>query len=171
MAATVQVKIYNGSGPTVSDAYNGFTFGRNDFVLSSNPVPRPETTGTNFSWYKTLSLYIVTNDGSTSLSNRKIRLSGAAPTGIYFYFKDGGSTYVQANEVIAASTTSNGSVPSGWSLLSTSYQTWDTASVSIQNNSINGNYLLIAIGVANNYAGGAGTGVVLPNLIIQYDEQ
>lgn len=174
MAATVQVKINNGASgsPTSVNAYDGFTFGRNDFIISSLPIPRPEATGTNYSWYKTLFLYVLSNGGSTNISNRKIRLMTAAPTGIYFYYKNGGSTYVQASNTISADVlTSNGSLPSGWSLLSTSFQTWDAASVAAQNTSQNGNYVLIAIGVGNNYIGGAGSAITLPDIAIQYDEQ
>jgi hypothetical protein len=172
MSASVQIKINHGSTPTLTSAESGFTFGRDDIVVSETPIPKPDALGTNYSFAKTLHLHVVSGGGSTSISNRKIRLGSSLATGLYMYFKNGTDTYNQATDVIYANnTTANGFVPSGWTLLTTDFQVWDNDLVSATNNTINGDYVLVALGVAYSYIGGAGAQISIPNIIIQYDEQ
>ena len=172
MSAVVQIKINYGSTPTLTDASAGFTFGRDDSVQSGTALPKPDALGTNYSYAKTLHLHVISGGGSTALSNRKIRLASSPETGIYMYFKNGGDSYTQATDVIYANnTTANGFVPSGWTLLSTDYQTWDSTLNNATNNTKNGNYVLLAIGIAYSYIGGAGSAISIPNIVIQYDEQ
>lgn len=173
MGATVEIKIINGnsSSPTISSPSSGFTFGRDDAIISTSSVPKPESIGTNYSYMKTLYLYVTSGGGSTSISNRKIRIENNPPTGVYMFYKNAGSSYIQATSVIFPdNTAANGYIPPGWEYLSTTFNIWDGTTSSAVNNQQNGFYVWVAIGLSNNYTGGAGSSVSLPNIVIQYDE-
>lgn len=172
MSASVQVQLIRGAAgsPVTANAASGFTFGRDDQVFAEDPVPRPETTGTAYSFAKTLALYVVTG-AATSFSNRKIRLESTPTSGLYFYIR-AASSYTQATLPIAPDTVAaDGYVPDGWTLLSTTFVEWDAAEVAATTGTRNGAYLEIALGVGYGYIGGAGSSVAIPNLVVQYDEQ
>lgn len=171
MAATVQARIFTeGSG---ANAETGIVFNREDSQSGTTPVPKPTATGTNYSWYKNLALYVTAGGGSTSLSNRKARITASPAAGLLLCFKDGGATYVQAtgSNKPADNTSANGAVPTGWTQLTTTFQTWDATSVAATNNARNGNFVQVLLGVDATYAGGAGSNIALPTLELQYDEQ
>lgn len=173
MAAVVKVYIATGAGPTTADAEaTGIKFNREDTAVGTTPIPKPTAAGTNYSWYKSLFLYVESGGGSTSLSNRKIRFATAPTTGLTADFKDGGATYTQATSgnKPADDGTTDGAVPATYTSLTTTFQNYDTASVAATNTTRNGNYVLVVGGVSNNYAGGAGSAVALPNIELQYDE-
>lgn len=173
MAATVQAQVNTGSGPTTSNAENGIGFGLADAVdAGSSPLTTPNAPGTAYSFYKTLHLQVTGGGGSTSLSDRKIRFASDPATGLYGFFTDGGNTYTQAtgDNKPADNTTTDGATPSGYTALSTTFQTWHAASVAATNDQRNGNYVLVVVGVSSNYAGGAGSAIALPNLELQYTE-
>lgn len=169
MPATVQAQISHGATPTVASAESGIGFGRADGVTPTTPIPLPTSTGTAFSWPKWLHLQVTAGGGSTSISNRTVRIASTPSTGLEMFFKDGGSTYTQASTVVAADSGTQGADPAGYTPLTTSSQTWDAASVAATNGARNGNYLNLAIGVSNNFAGGAGA-AALPNIIMGYTE-
>lgn len=173
MAAAVKVYIATGAGPTNADAEaTGIKFNREDTAVGTTPIPKPTAAGTNYSWYKSLFLQVESGGGSTSLSNRKIRFATAPSTGLTGFFKDGGATYAQATtgNKPADNGTTNDATPATWTALSTTFQNWDVATVAATNATRNGNYVLVDAGVSNNYAGGAGSAIALPNLEVQYDE-
>jgi hypothetical protein len=172
MPATVQAQISTGATPTVSNAETGIGFGLADAQdASANRILKPAGTGTNYSYYKTLHLQVTAGGGSTSISDRKIRWATAPTTGLYGFFKDGGNSYTQASgsNKPADTTASNGAVPSGYTALSTSFQTWDAQSAAATNGQRNGNYVVVVVGVGGDYADGAGT-ITLPDLELQYLE-
>lgn len=174
MAATVQVWTATGAANAIqlSSAETGFTFGRNDAVIASTAIPRPDTTGTAYSFAKTLLLQVTAVSGGTSLSNRRIRLESAPATGVYLFFRSIGATYTQATAAVSADYVgTNGYIPNGWTLLSTTFQTWDAASATAVASQRNGAYVQVAIGIGQNYLGGAGAAIAIPNLVVQYDEQ
>jgi hypothetical protein len=117
-------------------------------------------------------LYVESGGGSTSLSNRKIRFATSPSTGLTGFFKDGGTSYTQATSGNKPSDngSTNDATPSTYTALSTSFQTYDAASAAATNSTRNGNYVLVVGGVSNNYAGGAGSAIALPNTEVQYDE-
>ena len=173
MAATVIIYISTGAGPTNADAEaTGIKFNREDTPTGTAPIPKPTAAGTNYSWYKTLYLNVTAGGGTTSLSNRKIRFATSPSTGLTGFFKDGGDTYAQATSGNKPSDngTTNDATPSTYTALTTSFQNYDTASEAATNSTRNGNYVLAVSGVSNNYAGGAGSAIALPNLELQYDE-
>jgi hypothetical protein len=171
-AAVVQAKINTGTGPTVSNAEAGIGFGLADAVdAGSSPVTKPTSPGTNYSYYKTLHLGVDTA-GTTTISDRKIRMASTPATGLYLFFKDGGTTYTQATSSNKPPDDSgtNGAVPSGYTAMSTSFQTWDATAVSSGTTGRNGNYVIVVFGVGNNYTGSPGPAVSLPNIELQYLE-
>lgn len=173
MAATVKVYINTGAGPTIADAEaTGIKFNREDTATGTTPIPKPTAAGTNYSWYKTLMLYVESGGGSTSLSNRGIRFATSPSTGLTGFFKDGSTTYTQATSgnKPADNGTTNDAAPATFTALTTSFQTWNAASAAATNTTRNGNYVQVVAGVSNNYAGGAGSAIALPNIETQYDE-
>lgn len=173
MAATVQAQISTGATPTVANAETGVAFGLADAQdASGSPILKPSGTGTNYSYYKTLHLQVTAGGGSTSISDRKIRFASTPTTGLYGFFKDGGTTYTQATGANkpADTTASNGAVPSGYTALSTTFQTWDATSAAATTGQRNGNYVIVVVGVGGDYAGGAGSAIALPNIELQYLE-
>jgi hypothetical protein len=171
MAATVQVRIFTGASEgTGANAETGIKFNRDDTATgTSAPIPKPVATGTAFSWAKTLGLYVTAGGGSTTISNRRIRMSTSPATGLEMFF-NAETTYAQATAVVAADTGSNGSDPAGYAPLTTSDQVYHATGEAATNADRNGDLCLTAIGVSNNYAGGAGTAIALPDLIFTYDE-
>jgi hypothetical protein len=170
-AAEVQIQMATGAGGTLASAEGGIVFNRSDNNLTTSPIPIPTSTGTNFSYPKFLCTS-VTVAGTTTISNRKIWSDGAATTGLALFYKASAS-YTQATAVADSDSGSNGATPSGYSALpsaSGSAATWDAGGVATSSTGKNGNYVVLALGVSNNYAGGAGTGISLPALKFQYDE-
>lgn len=170
MAATVQAQINTGSGPTTGSAEGGITFGRDDNVTSTAPIPKPTATGTNYSWAKTLMLMVTAGGGSTSISDRQVKFGSSPNTGVYGFFKDGSTSYSQAAAVLAADSGTQGATPATWTALTTSPQTWHAGSVAATNSTRNGNYLLVGLGIGDNYAGGASSAAAVPDLILSYTE-
>jgi hypothetical protein len=171
MAATVQVQIATSTGPTLANAESGIKFNREDSQSgSTTPIPVPTATGTEYSYKKTLAL-VVTGTDSTTISNRKILLGSSPATGLKIWTRGTASdTYSQAvgNDSPSGS---NGAAPASHSQeVTTSAFTYDSASVSAGSSGRNGKYVEVVLGVANNYAGGAGTAIALPDIKIQYDE-
>lgn len=171
MGATVRASIATGVGPTLASAASGIKFNREDTQSgASAPVPVPTTTGTNFAWVKQLLLEVIAPD-ATSLSNRKVLLSGVASAGLVLWFKDGTATYVQpASDNKPTDSGANGATPAGYTACSTSAQTWDPAIVSAGSAGRNGNFITVVLGVDFRYVGGAGSAITLPELKLQYDE-
>lgn len=170
MAATVQAQISTGSGPTVGSAEGGVTFGRDDSVTSTTPIPKPTSTGTAYSYYKTLHLQVTGGGGSTSISDRQIKWGSSPSTGLYGFFKDGGTSYTQATGNLASDSGTQGATPATWTALTTSPQTWHAGSVAATNSTRNGDYVLTGVGIGDNYAGGAGSAIALPDLVLSYTE-
>ena len=170
MASTVRIS-YFGPGATEqagTTAETGFKFNREDTLSGTTAtIAVPSSTGTGFSWHKPLGLEVTATD-STNISNRKVYMGSAASTGLQLFFKQSAS-YVQA-ALAAAATGSNGSTPAGYTLLSTTPQTYDSGSDSAGSTGRSGDFCFVALGVDNTYAGGAGSAIVLPDLKMQYDE-
>jgi len=172
MPATLQAQVVTGATPTAANAETGIGFGLADAVdAGTSPVTKPNTAGTNYSYYKTFQL-AVTATAATSISDRKIRFATSPATGIFGFFKDGGATYTQATSANkpADNTTTDGATPATYTALSTTFQTWDATSVSAGTTGKNGNYVLVVVGVSSTYTGGAGAAIALPNIELQYTE-
>ncbi len=172
-ASTVQAQI--GTGGTVSwaNAETGITFNLADSATdTSTPISVPTATGTVFSWIKNLAL-AVTGTGTTTMSNRTIKMSGSPSTGLALYFKDvAQASYAQAASGNRPSSSgSNGATPTGYTAMTTSAQQWDNTSHSTGSTGPNGDMVVVVMGVDNSYTGGAGTAISLPSLVLAYDEQ
>ncbi len=181
MAATVEIDYYYGAGPSRASAETGVKFNREDTQTGTTPVPIPTATGTNYSWHKAFALYCTAGGGSTSGSNRKIYMNGSATAHLIPYWTlFATDTYNQAD---AADITDNGTTddavpPTGsygqaWATVKTSAgsaDTWDATSNGFVNSTKNGKYVVVTVGVASTYAGGAGSNISLPDLKYQYDE-
>lgn len=171
MASTIRASYFNGAGPSSASAETGVKFNREDTQTGTTPIPIPSSTGTNYSWYKVLGLDVTSAD-ATFISNRRIRMGSAPATGFYLYFK-AVSTYTQATSgnKPTDNASTNGAVPSTYTLMTTSDQVYDSGSDSANSTGINGDYVQVVLGVGNNFAGGGGSNQSLPNLILTYDEQ
>ncbi len=170
----MQATISNSTGPTDGSAEGGIIFGRDDSVGSTTPVPKPNASGTNYSWYKMLSLKVTSGGGSTSLLNRKVRWATAPTTGLTGDFlTTAPSAYTQATSGNKPTDDAsvNDAAPTGYTQLSTSFQTYDSATVAATNSTKNGKFCQTIAGISNLYLGGAGSSIALPNIELQYDEQ
>lgn len=180
MAATVTVYYYNSTGPTGATAEGGSKWNREDTLTGTTPVPIPTATGTAFSYHKTFALYVASGGGTTSISNRKIYQNGAPTTGLKQWWTTFSTdTYFQATAAAAVDDVTNDATPdqgsygAAWQSIpesSGAAATWHAASVAATNSQKNGNYIVCCLGVGNNYTGGAGSAIALPDLKFMYDE-
>lgn len=170
-AATVQAQIGTGSSVSWASAEGGITFNLADSATSTTPIAIPTATGTNYSWIKNLVL-AVTATGTTTISNRNVYYSGSLSTGLKLHWKDVAvSSYAQAasgNRPTASG--SNGATPSGYTAMTTSPAQYDNTSVATSGTGPNGDMAVVVLGVGNDYVGGPGSAISLPNIILQYDE-
>jgi hypothetical protein len=174
MPATVLAYIYNGSGPTSGSAEGGITMGRDDNVVSTTVLPIPTSTGTKFSYAKTLGIQVTGGTLTDHITNRRVLLASSEPAGLHLWWETEAS-YSQAVAPAAADAGINYAVPGGYSggsgvggEVTTTPSLWDNTSV-ITSVGPNGAYVLIALGCDSGFAGGGGS-ASLPNLLIEYDE-
>jgi hypothetical protein len=170
-AATTQGQIGTGASVSWANAETGGVFSREDTLAGTTPTPIPTTTGTNFSWIKNFVL-AVTVTGTTSISNRRINMSGAAATGMQLFWKAVAvGSYVQAASGSKPTDSgSNGATPAGYTLTTTSTAVYDSASVATSGTGPNGKIAVCVEGIDDTYASGASTSATTPSLIISYDE-
>lgn len=171
-ASTCQAQI--GTGGTVSwaSAEGGITFQLADSATATTPpVAVPTSTGTNYSWIKNLVL-AVTATGTTSINNRNIYMGSSPSTGLKLHWKDVAvASYAQAASGNRPSASgSNGATPSGYTAMTTSAAQYDNTTVATSSTGPNGDMAVCVLGVDNQYSGGAGTAISLPNINLQYDE-
>lgn len=170
MASTLRASIFTGAaGATVASAESGIKFNRDTTATGTTAIPIPAATGTNFSYHKVLGLE-VTTDLATTISNRGVKMSTTTTSGLALFWKANAS-YAQA----AAADTDSGSAgatPTGYTAMTTSNATYDAASAASSSGPgvVNGQYLQVALAVSSTYAGGAGSAIALPNIVLQYDE-
>lgn len=172
MAATVRASIGTSTGPTLASAEGGIKWNQADSATdTTTPIQIPVATGSDYSWVKNLALE-VTATAATTISNRKIRRTGAPPTGMELFFKDGGATYAQATSgnKPAASGSAGPATPAGYTAMTTTGQVWHSTGVSAGSTGVNGNWVIVVMGVDNSYAGGGGTNQTAPTLELIYDE-
>lgn len=174
MAAAVTRASYfgaNATEPAGVTAETGTKFSLNDTNTSgTTPIPIPTATGTDYSWHKMLALE-VTTVGTTSISNRRVAFAAAATTGLSLNWKNL-ATYTQATSgnKVADNVGTNAAVPSTYAAVTTSNQLWDNTSTVTTSLGRNGNFVQLITGVDFTYAGGAGSAIALPNILLVYDE-
>jgi len=171
-AAVVQAQAGTGASVSWANAESGVKFNLADSITdTTTPISVPTATGTVFSWLKNLAL-AVTSTGTTAMTNRRVAMSGALPTGLSLWFKDvAQASYAQAasgNRPTASG--SNGATPSGYTAVTTSNQQWDNTSHATSGSGPNGDMCVMVMGVDNTYTGGAGNAVSLGNILLTYDE-
>ena len=174
MAATVQATVSNSTGPTDTSAESGIGFGLDDSVTSATSISKPNSAGTAYSWYKMLSLKVTGGGGATSLLNRKIRFATSPSAGLTgFFLTAAPSAYTQATGANKPpdNGTTNDATPASYTALTTTMQTYDSATVAATNATKNGKFAQVVVGVSNLFLGGAGSATALPNIEMQYDEQ
>lgn len=170
-AATCQAQAGTGASITLANAEGGVTFNLADSITSTTPVSVPTSTGTNFSWIKNLVL-AVTGTGTTNITNRTIAMGSSPTTGLKLHFKDVAvASYVQsASGNRPSASGSNGATPAGYTVMTTSAQQYDNTSVATSGTGANGDLAVCVLGVGNDYVGGAGSAIALPNILLAYDE-
>ena len=169
MASTLRASIWTGASPTAASAEGGIKFNREDSASGTTAIPIPTSTGTNFSWHKNLGLE-VTSDGSTTISNKRIHRGSAPTTGLELSFV-ANSAYLQSAAADSDSG-SAGATPTGYTDLTTSAQVYDAGSDASSSGAGNvcGDYVRVALAVSSTYAGGAGSAIALPDIVLTYDE-
>lgn len=171
-AATCQGQAGTGSSVSWANAEGGVTFNLADNITNtSTPIAVPTATGTNFSWIKNL-VIAVTVTGTTSITNRTIKMGSSPTTGLALFWKDvAQASYAQAaSGNRPASSGSNGATPSGYTAMTTSAVQYDNTSHATSSTGPNGDMAVCVMGVDNTYTGGAGTAIALPNIVLSYDE-
>ncbi len=171
-ACVMQAQIGTGSSVSWANAETGAKFNREDSLAGTTPVPIPTATGTNFSWIKNFVLYVTTL-GTTTISNRRISMSGATATGLQLFWEAVAvASYAQASSGNQpAASGSNGATPAGYTLMTTSLVQYDSTSVSSGSTGTNGKMAVCVLGVDNTFAGGPGSATALPSILLTYDEQ
>ncbi len=170
-AATCQAQIGTGSSVSWANVETGVTFNLADSATSTTPVSVPTSTGTVFSWIKNFSI-AVTGTGTTAMTNRTVKMGSSPSTGLALFFKDVAvASYAQAASGNRPSSSgSNGATPTGYTAMTTSAQQWDNTSHATSSTGPNGDMCVCVFGVDNTYAGGAGSAIALPNIVLSYDE-
>lgn len=171
MAATVRISYASGAGPTLATAESGIKWNQEESLAGTGaPIPRPTATGTEFSWPKVFRLEVTASD-STSGSNFRVSYEGSAPaTGLALWWKDDSSSYTQVSAEADSPSGSNGATPTGYNDLTATPEAYDATGASFGSTGGKGDYFRVALGVANSYAGGAGSAIALPSLELTYDE-
>lgn len=170
-AATVLAEAGTGAAVSWATAEGGVTWNLADSITSTAPVSIPTATGTNFSWIKNLVL-CVTVAGTTSFTNRTVKMSGSLSTGLALFWKDVAvASYAQAaSGNRPASSGSNGATPAGYTAMTTTAQQWDNTSHASSSTGPNGDMCVIVAAVDFTYVGGAGSAISMNNVILSYDE-
>lgn len=170
-AATVQGQIGTGASVSWANAEGGIKFNLEDTISGTTPIAIPTATGTNFSWLKNLVLS-VTVAGTTNITNRTVKMSGAASTGLALFWKAVAvASYAQAasgNRPTASG--SNGATPAGYTSMTTSAVQYDNTSVATSGTGPNGSMAVCVMACDNLYVGGAGSAITLPSITLSYDE-
>ncbi len=170
-AATCQAQAGTGSSVSWASAEGGCKFNLADSLTSTTPIAIPTATGTNFSWIKNL-VIAVTVTGTTSLSNRTVKQSTSTSTGLQLFWKAVavGSYAQAASGNRPSSSGSNGATPAGYTLMTTTATAYDSSSVASSSTGPNGSMCVCVLGVDNTFAGGAGSAISLPDIVLSYDE-
>ena len=171
-AATVQAQGGTGASVAWANAEGGISFNLADNLTdTTTPVAIPTATGTVFSWTKNLVL-AVTVAGTTTISNRRINMSGATATGLQMFWQAVAvASYAQsAVGNRPASSGSNGATPAGYTLMTTSPVVYDATAVASSGTGPNGKMAVCVIGVDFGFLGGPGSATALPSISLVYDE-
>lgn len=170
MAATVRLSYASGAGPTLASAETGIKYNQEESLAGTGaPIPRPTATGTEFSWPKVFCLEVTASD-STSISNRRLHINAGETTGLELFYRDDGDTYTQVTAEADSPSGSNGATPTGYTSAPESATQYDAGSDSAGSTGRSGDYFRMALAVSNTYAGGAGSAISLPSLVVTYDE-
>jgi len=175
MAASMKAYLSTGAaeGTARASAETGIKFNRADSQSGTTPIPIPTATGTNYSYYKSMYLYCDSGTGAgTSISDKKLSLSGAPDTGLAVVYKTVVDTYTQAAAVLAsdASGGSPPATPATYTAATTTPTTYDAASDTSTNATRAGDIIQVGLAVGSNYAGGGGSAQAVPSLIFTYTE-
>jgi hypothetical protein len=184
MAAVVQIRAFDGAGPTSHDVTSGtgsVSFSRADaYNDTASPITIPAASNRRFSYLRYLAPYVNSGGGSTSLSNLRLKLASGAAAGLTVHtFTGGQSTYTQNNGTQGTSAgnypaddaVTTGAAPTNYTALSTSDYTYDATGGAATNGAKVGKYTQCVAAVdGTNYAGGGGATTALPNLTYTYDE-
>ncbi len=170
-AATCQGQYGIGSSVTWANAEGGVKMSREDSGTGATPVPIPIAAGTNYSWIKSLVL-AVTGTGTTTITNRRVSMTGACSTGLFLFWKDVAvASYVQASSGNKPTDSgSNGATPSGYTLMTTSAVQYDNASHATSSTGPNGDMASCVAAADATFVGGPGSATALPSLLLSYDE-
>lgn len=173
MAATIRISYYGGSAgePAGATAESGFKMNKADSLSGTTPIAKPTATGTAFSYVKQLALE-VTGTGTTTIGTLQVKRSTTMSTGLGLHFYGNASYLDQTGGTGAGSDSgSDGATPTSYTAMTTSYQTYDaTTGISTGSTGRKGTFCRLALGVDSTYAGGAGTAISLPDVLLSYTE-
>ncbi len=170
MPATLRLSYASGAGPVLATAETGIKYNREETLAGTTaPIPRPVATGTAFSWPKVVTLEVTATD-ATTISNRKVHISGAEDAGLEVFYRDDGDVYTRSTAIAAADAGTDGATPAGYTSAPTSATVYDAGSDSAGVTGRSGDYVSLALAVSNTYAGGAGSAIALPDVIVTFDE-
>jgi hypothetical protein len=170
-SATVQAQAGTGASVSWANAEGGVTWNLADSITSTTPIAIPTTTGTNFSWIKNL-VIAVTVAGTTTMSNRTIKMGSSPSTGLALFWKAVAvASYAQAaSGNRPASSGSNGATPAGYTAMTTSAVQYDNTSTATSGTGPNGSMAVCVLSCDNSYVGGAGSAIATPSVVLSYDE-
>lgn|SRR5262249_17606052 len=173
MAMTVQIDIGIGATPTYTNGITSVKWNLEDTQSGTTAIPTPTSTGTNFSFVKSMKIDIVTV-ASLNMTNVKIgKVAAETTTGTKLWHVTSHTTYVQATAAPTATGDNNVTAPTINGAASTALPLIGSASVygtgPFNTTGKQGNFVEVALGVdATNTT--AGTTVATPTLRWQWTE-
>lgn len=171
MAAIVEVRLFSGEaedeGVQVETAL-GFGRTHQNSAYSVDPIPTPQSIGTRYSAPRQLGLVVTDSGGSVAIGSRDIRLASALPPGLVMGFKTVASPTVPARPTDVAT---DDTVPTGYTELTTTFQTFDGDSYPIDpDDDFSGMLLHLVLGVSSTFAATPSAAFSLPDIQITYTD-
>lgn len=110
MPMTVVLDVLTGAGPTVTPATSA-VMNREDTVSGTTPIPTPSSTGTNFSWVKSVQPEITATGGLTMTNIRVGKVTAESVTGLKLWHNTANAVYTQATGAPSATGDNNVTAP------------------------------------------------------------
>ena len=113
MAMVTRIDLLTGSGPTVTNAITSVEWSREDTQSGTTEIPTPVSTGTNFSYIKTLQMEITTTNSltMTNILFGKVAAETTTGTKLWRVTSHAVGSYTQATAAPGSTSDNNTTAP------------------------------------------------------------